>query len=157
MLFLLVGGALLVTVGLLVFAGAGLYFVFRGGNTHASVSSKLPADLPADVALCDHFNVQRVITTSTNGSTRYTIQGECPINPLFLHDSYVALLEYKGWTVHDDNAGNLAAYNYTQHQVLSASLGDASNPNAAALFLEVVTGVKDPPSDFPSPLPSPSP
>jgi len=154
-MMLLVGAAFAVTAVVLVFTMVGAFYLLRGGRT--TFSDSLPTNLPPEIVTCDNFAVSHsAVSTTDTGATRYDIQGECPVNPLAMLDSYIADLEYHGWTVHSDDSGGIVAYAYGRKEQLTATLSESSvNDNQTTLQLEVVTGVDQPPPDFPTPKPTP--
>ena len=129
---------------------AGVYLIARLGGVRADVVGI--DKLPKDVFVCDHFQPSSGVITVTNGSQqRFEVSGDCPENLDSLSDTLTSELEYRGWTVHSDTAGNITAYNYSNHEALSATLGDsASQDNATTVSLLVFTSQKEPPPDFPA-------
>ncbi|HEV3232584.1 MAG TPA: hypothetical protein VG245_10070 [Candidatus Dormibacteraeota bacterium] len=150
LLFLMVAGAVLVTLALLFFTFLGAVYMVRGGRVSGG---QAPAKLPPEVVTCAHFSTtQSSVATTDTGAMRYDVQGECPINPLALNDVYIADLEYHGWTVHSDDQGGILAYAYGRKEQLTATLTESSvDPNQTTLQVEMLTGVSQPPPDFPSP------
>ncbi len=155
-MFLIVGAVLLVATFLIAVGLVSLLFI-KHPNT--SVSTPTVKDLPSELALCDNFRSNSIVLLDLGkGERHYQVTGECPTSALALRDSYVADLEYLGWTVHDDGSGNLTCYSYGRHEVLNAGIGDSSSvDNQAGLTVELITAVGSPPDGFPLLQPSPSP
>jgi len=156
-MFLIVGAVLLVATFLIAVGLVSLLFI-KHPNT--SVSTPTVKDLPSELALCDNFRSNTIVLLDLGkGERHYQVTGECPTSALALRDSYVADLEYLGWTVHDDGNGNLTCYNYGRHEALNAGIGDSSSAdNQATLSVELITAVGAPPDGFPlQPSSSPSP
>lgn len=156
MMFLVAGAVMLVVVFLVV---VGLVNLFISKHPNASVTTPTVSSLPRELALCDSFKPSQVVLLDLGkGEKHYQVTGDCPVSSLVLDDNYVAELEYRGWTVHDDGSGNLFAYDYQRHQTLTAGITDSNNgDNQATLSIEMVTSVSSPPDGFPGSSPSPSP
>src|SRR5258708_37337709 len=154
-MFLIVGAVLLVATFLIAVGLVSLLFI-KHPNT--SVSTPTVKDLPSELALCDNFRPNSMVLVDLGkGERPYQLTGECPISSPALRDSYIADLEYLGWTVHDDGSGNLTCYSYGRHEVLNAGIGDSSSTdNQASLTVELITAVGSPPDGFPFLQASPS-
>jgi hypothetical protein len=158
MMFLLIGGVLLVATFLI---GVGVVSLIFIKHPNTSVSTPTVKNLPRELALCDNFKSGTIVLVDLGkGEKHFQVTGECPLSSLALRDLYVAQLEYLGWTVHDDGSGNLSCYSYDRKEVLNAGLSDSSNgANQSTLTVELVTGVANPPDGFPllqaTPQPSP--
>jgi len=150
-------GALVLVLGFLIFTGAEFLYLVRSGNTR--VSSTVPSDLPSEVPFCTGFLPNRSFSTKLDDGKHYIIQGDCPENQLQLDDDLTRLLQYKGWTVHDDGQGTLTTYSYQRHQRLDIGMTGSNSPsNQTAVTMELWTGLKQPPDGFPAQAtPSPSP
>jgi hypothetical protein len=147
-------GALVLVLAFLVFAAATALFLVRNGQ----VSDTLPSHLPREVPICTGFMPAHVIVFDADTGKRYEIQGDCPEDSVQLDDDMIHLMEYLGWTVHDDGQGDLSAYNYEKQETLTVTLSDSSSAsNQTTVMLEMQTNVKSVPSDFPPRTGSPSP
>ena len=150
-------GAVGLSFAVLVFLGAMAIF-FTGGAQVTPVGLK---DLPATIPLCEHFDPTRLVrfqVTDPKGQKHvaYHIEGTCPVSPTTLSDTYPALMQYLGWTLHDAGDGNLVAYAYGRREDLVASIDtSATNPNESTINLDIHTNA-DRPDDFPA-VASPSP
>ena len=158
-LMVLVGVGLLVTFSLIALAGVAVYFA--ASSPSSTALSAVPANIADHVFFCDYFHLTTGSVYPDPGNARhYVFSGQCPAAALTLQDSYIHELEYRGWTVAYDGAGNFSAYNYARREVLNASITDSNDtPNSSLMTVELVTN-SPPPADFgpgPSPGPSPSP
>ena len=143
-------------LGFLLFAGVEFVYLVRSGNTQ--VTSTLPTDLPKEVPFCTGFRPNRAFSNQLEDGRHYVVEGDCPENRLQLDDDLTRLLQYNGWTVHDDGQGTLSSYSYARHQRLDIGVSDNNSPsNQASVTLELWTGLKQPPDGFPAPAPSSSP
>ena len=150
-------GALVLVLGFLIFTGAEFLYLVRSGNTQ--VTSTVPADLPPQVPFCTGFQPNRSFSTKVDGGMHYLIQGDCPENLLQLDNDLTRLVQYNGWTVHDDGQGTLTTYSYERQQQLDIGMNDSNSPsNQTAVTMEIWTNQKRPPDGFPTKaVPSPSP
>lgn len=156
MLALFGGGALVLVVGFLIFTGAEFLYLMRSGTTQ--VSSTVPADLPHEVPFCTGFVPNRAFSTKLEGGKHFIIQGDCPENHLQLDNDLTRLLQYNGWTVHDDGQGTLSTYSYERQQRLDIGLNGNNSPsNQTAVTIELWTGLTHPPDGFARPATSPTP
>ncbi|GAC1581364.1 MAG: hypothetical protein NVS3B24_17780 [Candidatus Dormibacteria bacterium] len=141
-------GALVMVAAFVLFTAAQFFYLVRSGN--ARVSSAVPADLPAEVPFCTGFEPNRSFSTALDGGKHFLVQGTCPENHLQLDNDLTRLLQYNGWTVHDDGQGTLSSYSYDRHQRLDISINPNGVPaNQAAVTVEVWTGLKRAPDGFP--------
>ena len=139
----------LLVLGFLVVAGA---FVLAQLNGVKADVASLDA-LPDDVFICDHFKPSSgVVIVSSGSQRRYNVSGDCPQNTDSLSGELTGELEYRGWTVHVDNDGNINAYNYASHEAMNVGIEESPNQdNAASVEVLVFTGQDKVPADFPSP------
>lgn len=152
MLFFSIGAVILVA-GFIIFAGAEAYYMVKNGK--ATVSDTLPANLPKQIPICTGFKPAHTIVLDASGGKRFEVQGDCPENRLQLVDDLINLMQYAGWTVHDDGAGNLSAYDYERHAHIDVVLTDSNDSaNQTTVNMDMQTGVTPVPSDFPQPTPS---
>jgi hypothetical protein len=144
MILLLTLSAVLVA-SFAVLAGTYVFFLTQGSPTPATT---VPADLPGDVFVCDHFVFGRAAVRDTgSGSRIYDVGGACPVS--------ASVLEYRGWTVHRDSSGGVDAYQYqTREQLTLTFTSSESVANQTTVDFIVVTRQAIPPG-FPTPAPSP--
>lgn len=148
-------GAIVLVAGFLVFAGAEALYLVRNGK--AQVTDTLPSNLPKEFPICTGFIPVHTIVVDTAKGKHYDIQGDCPENRPQLVDDLTVQMESSGWTVHNDGAGTLSAYDYERHERLDAALVDSNNAsNQTTVSMQIDTVVTPVPSDFPQLSPSPS-
>ena len=136
---------------------AGLYTLGTLQGVRALVIE--PADLPHDAYTCDGFKqAQGVLYDSGQPGQALPADRRLRGQLQPLPDTMISELEYRGWTVHSDGAGNLDAYSYTTHEELTASMAASSaDPTMTSISVDVYTGLTQLPADFPGLSPSPSP
>ena len=136
----LVSGSLL-----LLGAAVGGYFLIRGTNPR--FVDGVPADLPADVFVCNHAaGVQSFSITGPGTRKQFVIRGTCPVDHFEVGKAYVSELEYRGWTVHDGGGDGLTAYAFGHQEALEVTFSeDGSNSNATTIVEEVQTETGPPP------------
>lgn len=155
-LLLLSIGAIILVAGFLIFASAEALYLVRNGKTQ--ITDTLPSNLPKEFPICPGFMPAHTIVVDTTKGKHYDIQGDCPESRPQLVDDMTVQMESSGWTVHNDGAGNLSAYEYERHERLDAVLVDSNNAsNQTTVSMQIDTVVTAVPSGFPPRSPSPSP
>jgi hypothetical protein len=156
MLLFGIGAVVLVLVFVLV-VGSSIFYLLTNGKTQV-LSNRLPPGFPREVPLCAGFTPSRSFSTPQDGGTHFLVQGDCPENLLQLDDDLTRMMQYNGWTVHDDGQGSLSSYSYDRHARLDVGMTNDNSPaNESAVQIDVWTGLTRPPDGFPSPVASASP
>ena len=140
-----------VVLALVVLLGLGGFFIISGGAARVLTNT---SDLPKELVLCEHFQPSRMLEGDQGSKKRYHVEGDCPVAQFELHDSYIADLEYAGWTVHADSTGNLSAYRYGFREYITIVFSESSaTTNATSLVVDMYTQT-DPAPDFPQATPT---